>query len=327
MNNGILRIVTVICAAVLLLSVTGVYATWQYSQGATVPETEFLKLDVFPWTGSEELPDDVSGEDHKGLIENILNGTITNSNGQEEMVGLNNPNSYLNNEIEERSSGWFSSDTLGSMDYWQDENINNYFDMDTHGLSFLLYFPNGVSNTYYLFTTSVKLGEANTPNIPIGEYVYPVYRTILKKNSEGIWEATETKVGYSPSAYYDNVITGSWLLKYPSFSPTGWREGELGTNTGNAIYMYIGQTATAYPDSKTEKVYYEVVPKSAMTLNVSCVHSNVVINVYNASGALVTATDGAQGSNNISFSAAQNTSYYIEISGDKSMTFTVKQVT
>jgi hypothetical protein len=98
-----------------------------------------------------------------------------------------------------------------------------------------------------LYTTSVELGtESNSPNIPIGEKIYPIYRTELHKDETGKWVATETRTGYAESAYYQNPITGSWLVKYPSFDPNSWEEVDLGLSFNDAIYAFVGQTTTSY---------------------------------------------------------------------------------
>ncbi|MBQ9120745.1 MAG: hypothetical protein IJY12_00070 [Clostridia bacterium] len=224
MMRGSFRFLTVSLALLLLVCVPGAYAIWTFATDDVEDVTAELPyyLDVYPWEGSEELPDDnQSGKNHAVLIEAILNGTYDGSG-----IGLNHPNSYLNNEINDRSNSflWFGSDTLGSMDFWESSDINKYFNTRTQNVSFVLYFPDGVSDTYYLYTMDVTLANADgTPAIPIGQNVSPVYRTVLKK-VDGTWQATETQEGYAKSAYYDNRITGS-LLQYPSIDPESWKAG------------------------------------------------------------------------------------------------------
>ena len=211
---------------VFSLSVGGAFATWEFWDSPCDPVDSYSHFKFMAWAGAEILPDDDSeGDNHRKLIEAILNGTVTNSNGTVTGLGLNYRNSYINNEIEDRSTaGWFSSsDTLGSMDFWEANDINKYFNTSTENISFVLHFPDGVSDTYYLYTTSEPLGSGNAPATPIGQSISPIYRTILQKNSQGVWEAVETTVGSAKSAWYDNRITGS-LLRYPSFNPDSWTE-------------------------------------------------------------------------------------------------------
>ncbi len=306
------RLTAVIVIMALLFSIGGVYASWHYARGPVLSQMELIDILMDMWVGSEELPNEVEGEKHKVLIDAIIRGTDDNG----VVVGLNNPDSFLNTQIEERSSIWWKdADTLGSMDYWQEDNINNYFDLDTHNLSFLLYFPDGVSDTYYLFTTSIDLGE-NSPNIPIGTNVYPIYRTVLKKDAIGEWYAVETKVGYAPSAYYDNAFTGTWL-RYPSFSAEGWVEGELGTSFSDAIYTYNGQTQTALIESDTEVAYYKFTASSAGTVTITSSDTSALFTIYNSNQRTVTSNKTVDANGvTVTFRASRNTTYYIAVSGD-----------
>ena len=224
MTRRLTGLIALSLGLLILLAAPGAYAIWYFAEEDVedVQQTLPFYLDVFPWDGSEELPDDdLTGKNHSALIEAILNGTYDGAG-----IGLNHTGSYLNEEIKDRSNSWlwFGSDTLGSMDLWESGDINKYFNTRNQNVSFVLHFPDGVSDTYYLYTMDMLLDDGNgNPVIPIGQNVVPVYRTVLKKIS-GTWQATETKAGYAKSAYYDNRITGTWL-QYPSIDPDSWREG------------------------------------------------------------------------------------------------------
>ncbi len=302
-----------------------VQGAWHYAMNASGSIEVPMSVEVFPWVGAEQLPGDVLGENHQKLIETILDGTYVNQNGTETKIGLNNPDSYINNEIQNRANGnfWFRSDILGSMDFWEKSDIEKFFDTNTTGLSFLLYFPTNSKDTYYLYTTSVVLGDSS-PNIPIGENIYPIYRTELKKNNEGVWEAVETRTGHADSAYYQNPITGSLFVKYPSFDPDTWVEEDLGTSFANAIYSFVGEKTTAYNDNATNCRYYKfTAPSSNTTITVSSENAKAKIKVYNSSQSLVSVKSGSQGSKSITFNASKNATYYVEISGDTSITFSI----
>ena len=206
-----------------ILSVVSVAGEWNYPSGLTAPLYHNLELTLFPWEGQEVLPDDDdTGTNHIKLIDSILNGTY-----QGQGIGLNHSGSYLNKEIKDRSNSflWFGSDTLGSMDFWERADISKYFDTETLNVSFVLHFPEGVSDTYYLYTLDVALSnEDGSPVTPIGQNISPVYRTVLQINPAGKWEAVSTELGYAKSAYYENRVTGEWL-QYPSIDPDSWKEG------------------------------------------------------------------------------------------------------
>lgn len=319
------RGMSLLITMVLLLSVGGVYATWHYAREQCTPVQAVLPLEIFPWQGSEVLPeDDQVGKNHKNLIEIILNGSLTNSNGTVTPLGLNYADSYLNSEIEDRAEGswWATSDTLGSMDFWESADINNYFNTSNENISFVLYFPDGVADTYYLYTTDVELESGNNPNISIGEPIYPIYQTVLTKNAQGVWEATDTKVGYAESDWYDNRITGS-LLRYPSFDPATWVEGELGTTQNTAIWAYKGQTSTIQPTDKNAPVYYRLQSDTDASYTVYSAATAVKITVTDKNGKAVAVTDGAQDSNRVVFTAKAGTLYYVILSGADTITFNI----
>lgn len=218
---------------VAMISVGGVYATWQYSSSGPNPGSVEIPvgLNEFNWAGSGDLPtDDAIGEDHLALIQQLLD---------HEEHGLNTKNSYLNEQIEARQSGgfgWRGRDTLGSMAVSQSKELAEIFGLDSNNLEFLIQF---VSDTeYYIFTTGEYLGESGeinfwgnnktpgNPAVPIGESIYPIYRTKIVK-TDGKWVAVETKKGYATSAWYEESRSNATATQIPSFDPDTFVEGEL----------------------------------------------------------------------------------------------------
>ncbi len=323
------RLCNSICIFTLIIAILtcgGAFATWKFTDlPASSVSTEWdVLLGTIDWTGSDILPDDGSvGEKHSTLIQMMLNGTVTDNNGKVTNIGLNSDNSYISNEIKDRSNaGWFSSsDTLGSMDFWEASDINKYFNTATENVSFVLYFPDGVSDTYYLYTTSVHLETNDAPSIAIGNNIYPIYETVLKKNDIGVFEAVKTTLGYAKSAYYDNRITGA-LLRVPSFDPSTFTEGEQGHTTQTAIWTYKGQSSTAYPASATAPVYYRVKPSSQTSYTVT-VSIGRRVYVLDQNLREVKVTSGAQGSATLTFTASANRTYYFRFEGAEAIGFEV----
>ena len=103
-------------AVALLFSITGVFAAWIYAVRSPDSITTTVEVQLFPWEGSEILPDDVVGENHKVLIDNIINGTMIDSNGKLVEIGLNNPDSQISEQIADRTSK--RKYTFGSMDFY-----------------------------------------------------------------------------------------------------------------------------------------------------------------------------------------------------------------
>ena len=227
------RFLAAILLFVSIFSISGVYATWQYSSGGPNPLSSEIgiRLGEFNWAGSGDLPTDSEiGEDHISLIDNII------SHPQH---GLNASGSYLNDQISERKKGgvlWSSKDTLGSMAVTQSDELNEIFGLDAHNLQFLIQFVS--NNEYYIFTTGVDLGErgeiniwgnnktAGKPTVPIGESIYPIYRTKAVRTN-GVWAAVETQVGYATSAWYEESRRNENATQIPSFDPDSFTEGNI----------------------------------------------------------------------------------------------------
>ncbi len=207
------RILSILLSILILLSLSGAYATWHYcemSLGTATGQTP-LKMSIFHWEGSDVLPDDEdTGHAHANLIDKLING---------EGIGLNSSKSYLNEQIRNRDR-YYGRDTLGSMAITQGDALNTLFDLGTENTTFLIQTIN--DNLYYIFTTSLDLGVKGNPNYPLGTAISPIYRTTVQRTN-GVWVAVKTEEGSAPSAYYEESqwfnITRS---KIPSFNPDQW---------------------------------------------------------------------------------------------------------
>lgn len=202
----------------MLVTSSETYSTWRYAQEKveSITGSPTKILNVFEYAPEEVLPDDVMGENHVVLVTALV--------GEEN--GLNDPDSYLNEQIETRQNPsipilFTSRDTLGSMGKLQESELEKLFSLESKNLSFLIQF---ISDTiYYIFTTEVDLGEDGAPNYAIGTVISPIYRTIVEK-IDGTWVTQTSAKGYALSAYYeqsDNILN----LQIPSFDPDTWAAG------------------------------------------------------------------------------------------------------
>lgn len=334
------KMMTFAVALAMLLSISSVTATWLYSDSKVNTLFEELPLSVFPWTGSEALPDE-DGVDHGWLINNLING---------ENIGLNTSGSYLNQQIKDRweTSFWDSTpqrDTLGSMAVLNAERLEELFGAKAANLSYLIQMvdedDNGDYDFYYIFTTDVDLGERgqsawswgtlkNTvpgkPSIPIGQNIYPIYRTKVEKDSRGIWTATDSKLGYAKSAWYDENQSNASknATQIPAFNPNSWQEhtdgNSLGTRIDTPIWTYAGYENNILLASNTSKAYYAFSPLTAATYTVTSDSASASFKVYDASQNVI-ATSASGGT--LTWTAAASATYYIEVSGDTKISFTI----
>ncbi len=325
-----LKILTLLCVTVLLFSAAGVYAIWSYDETEAVyPVTEELEIRFFPWEGSELLPDE-QGYNHFWLIENLLNGKDANGNG----IGLNHPNSELNQNIDDRwSSGWFDpqKDTVGSMSTWIGGNLDSIFGTEAANLEFLIEFidtnKDGKIDYYYIYTVGLQFsqnpawGVWGSPYIPYGKKIYPIYRTKVEKNSYGEWGATESELGFAESDEYDASTSLGFVASIPSFDQKTWEplladgSNMPGQSTADPLWTYVGLENSITVLNTTTNVYYAIRPLAAQRLTINCADADCNFTVYNANMQEI--------SRGTSWNASTNTTYYIAVNGAKTITFTI----
>lgn len=224
---------------VAILFIGGVSASWGYS--AYIPDAISgnltIALDDFMWTGVEELPEDEeSGLDHVWLIQNLVDG----SSSGDPSIGLNDPNSTINDYINDRlKGGWgWKRNYFGSMAVTGDEEMEAIFGAAAKGLSFIIEVDETNSNVYYIYTTDVVLGERGEPNwlgtsnktpgkptVPIGQYIEVIYRTkIVRENASAPFDIIETKKGKALSDWYDENRSNANVTQIPAFDVNTWVE-------------------------------------------------------------------------------------------------------
>jgi hypothetical protein len=274
------------------------------------------------------LEDNVGIANHESLVEAMVDDPTN---------GLNNPDSYLNEQIEKRNKGtWLvpSRDTLGSMAITQGNTLESMFG-DSYATNEKIAFiiksmhtnNDKVADYYYLFTTSVILGANKNPNYPIEELIYPIYRTKVVKDDEGKWTSEEVIEGYAPSSYYEesqpNLLIDT--SKIPAFDVDNWKEGKIGTSFDNAAWTSVNQTSSICCEAENyvEKRYFKVtVPSNS---NYSFVIDSdsetsghdVTIEVYTSDRVLINS-----GQENVALPRnSSNMTYFIVIYGSITMDF------
>jgi len=225
------KIVKNLCIALLFASlspISKVNASWSYAEGnagdIVSPNRILFNMESSYISNSETI-----------LVNNILNDAAN---------GLNNPNSYLNRQITARQNPGFGKvkrDTLGSMGVDQSSQLAEDFGLDGTGLSFIVQFvdsnSDGTVDYYYLYTTSVYLGERGTagifsnrtpgnPSTPLESYIYPISRVMLTKDSNGDWVSGNIEVGSAISAWYEESNGAGNITQIPAWDVDTWTPGE-----------------------------------------------------------------------------------------------------
>lgn len=354
MIGKITRRLSVIFVILLLFCTSGVYATFHYSRGPVIEKTSNIDINFFPWKGEEILPKDEVGYNHRQLIENILNGTMI-SGGETIKIGMNNPNSALSKELDDRitSNGFWDPAryTFGSMDARDNSEMSNIFGLAASQLSFMIYMPKEDKNVRYLYTTGVYLGESGSilssakPTFSIGERIYPIYRTKLVYKEVGVdeknkpvyeWVGEKTVLGSAESAYYKNDTFGSLIIQNPAFEPTTFRpissadceNGEtalvLGGNSSTAIWTYVGESLNGQVEDSSVMVYFRIKATSNSTITITPDEKfkGIQIKVYSDS-ALKKLVSNTNASGVTTFNATNNTVYYYTVTGSQTLAFVI----
>lgn len=274
--------------------------------------------------------DNVGLFNHESLIDAMLNDPTN---------GLNNADSYLNEQIAARIKGKFllvpSRDTLGSMAIDQGNSLEIMFG-DSYAvseeISFIIQFVDTnndkVADYYYIFTTSVNLGEKKAPSIAIGQPIYSIYRTkISYDNVEGKWVSEETVEGYAPSRYYEESQPDYRIhtSQIPAFDHDNWQPGRLGTTFDNAIWTTVNQSSLICCEaiSNVEKRYYRInIPaNTSYTLIIDGDNetnaNDILFELYNGNRNLLSTSNAS-----LTFpTSGSQTTYYFTMSGSTTMDF------
>ena len=206
------QILAFIMCLVLIFSVSGVYATWKYSELSpqAAQQDVSVSLMVFDYPPEQILPGGDTqeaplGENHLALINLIL---CEDDKG----YGLNISNNVLIHKYLKNEDVIFSNQKIsgGNLKFILDPHNN------THGLYYCI---EKISDTlYYSYTFDINhLSTASGTD----EYI-TVYRTSLVKTDE--WRATTTYEGIAKTRSLSSmgVSADSQSLKY-SIDVTTWR--------------------------------------------------------------------------------------------------------
>lgn len=191
------KYVRFICSAlvVAIISLTcyfasGVNAAWHYAMNPTSQIDLNMSIGLFPWQGSEELPDlGDDGQSHLALIERL---TMTE-------YGLNDPSSFLSEYIEDRFDD--NKDNAASVAPTPKGNLKDIFSTsEMQKLDFMIHFEldssdNIIACDIYTFATE-DVGNK------VGLNASPIYKTELEYRNDS-WLPKSTYKGSATTMKYD----------------------------------------------------------------------------------------------------------------------------
>ena len=197
------RTIVLLALLVTVASISGVYATWDYtSQPDPVANKLALQMEFAP-------PLSVAQKQFVGdFVEEI-----------------NDENSALHTYVNQRRIGltewinWWDKTTLGSMDEHYSDELAAMFGLDDNNeTSFVLKFgyANGNYTSYTLYVT-----DENLSSYRVGQDVSPVYKVpMVYDSATQKWTAEEAVAGSAPYRGYDTLLP--WQSGTPSFNVNSW---------------------------------------------------------------------------------------------------------
>lgn len=180
----VLKLIPAICL-ILVMSLSGVYATWRYAV-LKLPTTqenlnwsmtlfEYAPEEILPGGGTEVAP---MGENHYALIEKILN---------EASYGLNATKKPIVHELLKKPG-----DVVYCNQNVQGGNLKHMLLDAAEGAEFLYFVITEISDTEYHAFTFVEDALGG----PYGSEI-EAYKTIIVCGDNGIWTAPNSYKGYA----------------------------------------------------------------------------------------------------------------------------------
>ena len=302
-HRHLLRLLLLVLLIMTML-IGGVYSKWNYKTNGSTPYSQIVDMSLFLWN---EIP-----EGEEGRIIKETNIAVAES--------LNNKNSELNSAID--SKRIFGLKSISSVDNLHGDQIRKELGLDPKA-NFLVEYPD--ANTRIVYTSTVQMGGqsalgAPTFNIPEGEWIYPVYKTVATYNeTRRVWEQGSTQRGYATSGEYVTFLTAA-----PFFRPETWRRGKLGYNEPTAIFAYQGQSVRALLDEPSDIVYYKLtIPTNNAKVSISITSPSAgTVRVKRADGKAISVN--GNGTSKASFkNNKRNSTYYLELTGGTDIAFSI----
>lgn len=221
-RKRISRLTYIILAFLLLVMGCGsLMATYTYDAGTVSPISTSYEAQLAKW--------DYTPEQIRKILEGLNTSDSTLNKDIATLLKDEDSNSFSSfleflKWIFKRLFGGADSQiinntSIGSMD----SNTTIRADMKeltVDGLSWIFYFPNGMDQTCYLYITESDLSAYQ---IDV-DWVPNVYRTIIKKNADGTYQAGESVLGYAKSIYFPRHGSNE-SSTVPAFDVTDWHKG------------------------------------------------------------------------------------------------------
>ena len=203
-SGSTIRLISFLCALLLLASTGGAYATWLYANGDAEERSENMGLTLFEfvWKPEEILPTETPGENYLSLLNSILNNS---------KVGLNSKKDTLADAVIQYKVVHCSQNVTGG----NLKHLLDVFSSSNDKLDFIVQHITDEEFHVYMFESD------DIDNGIVGTTRIKVYKTILVDEGNK-WVARESQFGHAVMRYLSNST-------YIGIDPGEWQQGPLPT--------------------------------------------------------------------------------------------------
>ncbi len=189
--NKAMRLFLVICSVVIVGSIGGISALWEYAANIVSPEQANQLVNIEEFYYAENVPDDEEEElSHNALLLKVVDN----------VEGLNNPNSLLSQAVKNRFEDNY--DTVSSSQQVSGGNLRNVFSSieGFQYVGFLIEYVN--DEEYYIYTYDHR--DTTDLNAPVDTYLTHLHLR------DGKWVLSGGFAGTAISCKYDGKTNGPY---------------------------------------------------------------------------------------------------------------------
>ena len=189
--NKMFKSIMIILGAIMICSIGGVFALWEYAIGVVDDNVSPYQLHIEEFYYAENVPDDEEHElSHNALLMKIV----------DPVEGLNNPNSLLSNAVEKRFNGGY--DNVCSSQQVTGGNLKNVFST-IEGFEYVGFLIRYISDEeYYVYTYDHR--DTSKTGATVDTYLTHLHLR------EGKWVLSGGYAGTAISCQYDGKTNGPY---------------------------------------------------------------------------------------------------------------------
>lgn len=199
-----------------IMLIEGIYGAFNYARcQANDALDQIVNIEIVDFnyeTHTTYFPNTTDGKINEDLINNLINGN-------DNVSGLNDPNSKLNdliaNQREDKYGGEY--EIIGTMDYFAGDYLSSFLSDSEANITFIINFPEeSYPDIYYIYSTTTESMFNFERDY---EEISPVYRTTLVRQTDGTYKIEKVEEGKTVGGYIYCVYgTSPFITTYYNYT-------------------------------------------------------------------------------------------------------------